>query len=183
MDVQALEPWEAYPSIWKSKAAFFAYLRGSLRRIWARYPAKLKWKTAQLQAPPPGYPGRAKKVGKCYYCGTLFAASSLEVDHVAQAGACNDWGSAQEFLHNLLDCNGNWVLACKPCHKIKSYAERTGVPFEEAIIEKKVIEWLKKGKQEVVDLCKKYGYSDDSLSNESKRREALTAIFKEHGVG
>lgn len=172
------EPWELHPDIWKSRAAFFAYLRGGLRLIWSRYPAKLVWKKGQMSTTPPaGYKGRGKSFGECVYCKETFTASSLEVDHVAQAGSCNSWDTAAEFLHNLLDCNDNWVLACKPCHKVKSYAERMGTSFEAALQEKKVLDFMKKGKQEVLAYCQTRGYTASMLSNDAKRRAALTEIF------
>lgn len=170
------EPWESYPNIWRSQAAFFAYLRGGFRLIWSRFPPKLEWKKRQMTTTPPeGYTGRGKSFGKCHYCSCMFTASSLEVDHVQQAGTCNSWETSQEFLHNLLDCNDNWVLACKPCHKVKSYAERTGVNFEQALLEKKVIEFMKKPTAEVVAFLKSHG---QIASNAVQRRAALTKIFK-----
>lgn len=171
------EPWELYPSIWKSKASFFTYLRGQLRLTWSRYPAKLQWKSKQLVLPPKGYTGRAKKLGKCSYCEQMFAASSLEVDHKAQAGTCNSWESAQTFFHNLLNCNDNWCLACKPCHKVKSLAERNGTSFEEARLEKQVIEFIKQPTKTVVEFCVKNGYNERSLTNATKRRTAVTEIL------
>ena len=170
------EPWEIHSDVWKTKAAFFAYIRGGIRSIWSTYPPKLIWKKAQMSPPPKGYTGRAKTLGVCHYCNEQFAASHLEVDHVEQAGTCNSWDTAAEFLHNLLDCNGNWVLACKPCHKIKSYAERQGVSFQAAMIEKQVIETLK-DKKKTLDLCTKMGYNTSELTNEAKRRAALQEIF------
>lgn len=172
------EPWEHYPTIWKTRAAFFAYIRGGIRLIWSRYPGKLEWKKSQLTTERPyGYTGRGKSFGKCHYCGNMFTASALEVDHVAQAGSCNSWESAGQFLKNLLDCNDNWVLACKPCHKVKSHAEKTGASFEEALIQKRVIEMMKKKKDFVVDFCLAHGYTIDQLSNADRRRAALTEIF------
>lgn len=171
------EPWELYPAIWKSKAAFFAYLRGGLRLMWSRYPAKLEWKKGQLFPPPSGYTGRAKKLGTCHYCKSDFPGSNLEVDHIEQAGQCNSWESAGTFLKRLLDANDNWVLACKPCHKIKSFAERTGASFEEALIEKNVIAFMKKSKDEVVAFCKKNGYSESTLRNATQRRQAVSEIL------
>jgi len=169
------EPWELYPSIWKSQAAFFAYLRGGIRMIWSRYPAKLQWKKEQLSSTPPaGYAGRGKSFGKCHYCSESFTGSSLEVDHKKQAGTCNSWDTAQEFLHNLLDCNSNWVLACKPCHKIKSYAERTGKSFEEAVVEKRVIEATKWPVGKINSFLAAHQYV---AANAKQRREALTKIF------
>lgn len=172
------EPWEKHPDLWKSQASFFTYLRGQLRQCWSRYPAKLKWKQANLVLPPQGYTGRAKKLGECYYCNSMFAASHLEVDHKQQAGQCNSWETASQFLRNLLDCNDNWVLACKPCHKIKSHAEKKGISFEEARLEKRIIEWMKKSKQEIVAYCKNYGYNELQLNNEANRRKALEQILR-----
>lgn len=173
------EPWECYPSLWKNQTAFFTYLRGHLRLLWSRYPAKLKWKATQLIDPPKGYTGRAKKLGKCVYCEQMFAASHLEVDHVEQAGTCNSWETAQQFLYKLLDCNDNWVLACKPCHKVKSYAERKGIDFKVALAEKRAIEFCKQDKQIVIDFLAEYQYNGSSVSSAAKRRKLVEKIFKE----
>lgn len=172
------QPWEVYPSIWKNQTAFFTYLRGHLRLLWSRYPAKLEWKKKQLVAPPKGYTGRAKSLGKCHYCGEMFAASHLEVDHVVQAGTCNSWETSSQFLYKLLDCNDNWVLACKPCHKVKSYAEKESLTFEEAAVAKKVLEVMKLPTKKLLDYLASYGYSGTCVSNASKRKALVTKILK-----
>lgn len=172
------EPWEQYPTIWKSQASFFTYLRGHLRLLWSRYPAKIEWKKGKLYKPPKGYTGRAKSLGDCHYCGEAFAASHLEVDHVQQAGTCRDWTTAYQFLHNLLDVNDNWVLACKPCHKIKSYAEKEGITFEEARTAKKVLEVTKLSTKEQLAFLLEHGYSGDAVSNATKRKGLVTKILK-----
>lgn len=172
------EPWEKFPGLWKSQTAFFTYLRGQIRLTWSRYPAKQKWKAEQLVSPPEGYTGRAKKLGKCSYCGEMFAASSLEVDHIDQAGECNSWETAAAFMRKLLDCNDNWCLACKPCHKIKSFAERLGVEFEEARLQKRVIEFCKQPPTKVVEFCRQNGYNERSLTNAEKRRKAVETILR-----
>lgn len=171
------EPWELYPNIWKNQTAYFTYLRGQIRLTWSRYPAKLEWKKKQMSKPPRGYVGKAKMIGTCHYCEEGFAQSHLEVDHVQQAGQCNSWETAAKFLQNLLDCNDNWVLACKPCHKIKSYAERMDITFEEARVQKEVIELMKKPVAEVIEFCKARGYND--VSNKAKREAAIKSILKE----
>lgn len=176
--MSSIEPWEKYPNIWKSQAVFFAYLRGGIRSIWSRYPAKLEWKKRQLVDPPKGYTGRAKKLGKCHYCSEMFSASALEVDHVDQAGSCNSWKTAGEFLYRLLDCNDNWVLACKPCHKVKSYAERAGVSFQIALAEKRAIAFVKSNsKEKVLAYLHSFGYNTNPLTNADKRRQALVEHF------
>jgi len=172
------EPWDLFPGLWKSKSAFFTYLRGQIRLTWSRFPAKITWKNSKLVAPPQDYKGRAKKLGQCSYCNEMFAASSLEVDHIEQAGTCNSWETAAQFLRNLLDCNDNWCLACKPCHKIKSYSEKTGLSFEDAKLQKKVIEFMKQNTKVIVEFCQKSGYNERSLTNKASRQAAVETILK-----
>lgn len=145
--------------------------------IWSRFPAKLEWKKQQLFDPPPDYKGRAKKLGKCHYCGFDFPGSALEVDHVAQAGQCSSWETSSTFLRKLLATDDNWVLACKGCHKIKSYAERHDIDFKKAMVEKTVIALLKKPRAEVVAYCLKHGYKKEQLRNIEQRRAAVTEIL------
>lgn len=172
------EPWEIHSDIWRNQTAFFTYLRGHLRLLWSRYPAKLKWKSTQLVAPPKGYTGRAKKLGVCYYCSESFSASSLEVDHVLQAGQCNSWETSQQFLRNLLDCNDNWVLACKPCHKVKSYSEAHNLTFEQARQAKLVIEILKAPVKEILAIIAKSSYNGSDTSNAAKRKALIKLIVE-----
>lgn len=178
-DLPSSKPWEVHPEIWKSEAAFWAYLRGGIRLIWSRYPAKLAWKKGKMFPPPAGYTGRAKTLGTCHYCQEMFPASKLEVDHVNQAGSLNSWESTGEFIRKLLDLNSEWVLACKPCHKIKSYAERTGMDFQDAFAEKKAIQYLKiHSKNEVLAYLQTFGYNANSLKNNQQRRAALVEVFR-----
>lgn len=173
------EPWELYPAIWKTKAAFFSYLRSGIRRIWSQYPAKLEWKKSQMQEPPEGYTGRAKKLGQCHYCNEFFAASNLEVDHVEQAGSCNSWETAQNFLKSLLDCDNNWVLACKPCHKVKSHAEKKGLDFMDALADKRAIAFLKgKKAEQVIEYLRAKGCPPERLKTAATRRNVLVELFK-----
>ena len=128
--------------------------------------------------PPKGYTGRAKSLGVCHYCSESFGKSALEVDHVKQAGQCNSWETAQQFLRNLLDCNDNWVLACKPCHKIKSYSEAHDLTFEEARQAKKVIEIMKQPVKSILAFCQDYEYDVSTLTNAAKRKQAVQSILR-----
>lgn len=173
------EPWQSYPEIWADEKAFMNYLRGAFRSVWSRYPAKLEWKKRQMLPPPPGYTGRAKSVGYCAFCGKMGSASSFEVDHIDQAGSFKNKQEAIAWFWRLLDTNDNWQLACKPCHKIKSYAEREGLTFSEAKVAKEVIRLLRKeNKKDMLALLQQHGVE---CKNADQRREALTKILKEGG--
>jgi hypothetical protein len=169
-----LEPWEAFPDIWPTQAKYFTWLRGALRRVWATYPAKIVWKKSQMFLPPAEYKGKAKTLGQCHYCKCHFPASHLEVDHLVQAGACNSWDTSYEFLAKLLDCSSNWVLTCKPCHKVKSYAERMGIDLLSAKLKKDVIFLTGNlDKSSIVAAAFDTGYNPDLLSNAQGRKKFL----------
>lgn len=172
------EPWDFYPEIWKSKQQYFTWLRGQLRKIWNFYPAKLAWKKSQARIPPMEYTGKAKKLGECYYCKNSFPISSLEVDHEIQAGKCNSWESSHTFLEKLLNVDGNWLITCKPCHKIKSYAEAKGISFDDARHEKDVIAIMKLPVADVKSLCTYHGYSSEDCSSDKKRKLLVSKILK-----
>lgn len=169
-----MEKWEQYPHIWKTKAAYYAWLRGSFRRIWARYPVKIEFKKNNQYPPPPGYTGRAKNLGTCSLCGERdIAISKLEVDHIDTTGSFDDKESAFEWFWRLLCDESNMQLVHKECHKIKSYADRMGISFEEAMIEKKVIKLFKdkKDKEWLIER----GVQPES--NASKRKEQVKVLM------
>lgn len=133
-------PWEKYPNIWKTESDYWNYIRGSFRRIWSRYPVKLEFKKNQAYLPPADYKGKAKKMGTCALCGEKnIPISKLEVDHKEQVGSFNSRESAFEWFWELLCEEENMQLVHKECHKIKSYADRMNISFEEARKEKEAI--------------------------------------------
>lgn len=143
-----MSPWEteAGKVIWKNQSQFFQWLRGAIRRIWADNPMRKEWKKRQLR--PVTKEERAEKkfhpstknVGQCYLCHEWFAGSKLEVDHLQPSDGCKDWETALKFLEYCACTTGeDWALACKPCHKDKTYAEREGLSFKEAQVIKKAI--------------------------------------------
>jgi len=137
-----IEPWEKYPHIWKSKAAFFTYLRGSLRKaVWNMYPPKLDFKNKNCYPPPEGMITRAKSGVYCALSGEWVGKSKSEVDHVEGNVSLKDWEDILPFLEHLcLRCEGdNLQLVTKEAHKIKSYAEKHNTSYEEAAIAKKTI--------------------------------------------
>ena len=174
------EPWELFPNIWKTKSEFFIYVRGGVRKsLWSRYPAKIQWKKSQCVKPPASYTGKAKTLGQCVYCKDYFPASQIEVDHIERAGSCRTWEEMQVWIYNLLQCNDNWCLACKICHKIKSYAETHDLTMEEAKIQKDIIKLLQDEKvSDIIMFIEMWNFDEMYLTNNAKnRRQSLSEIF------
>lgn len=142
------EPWLTPEGlkIWKTESQYWNWLRGSLRRLWGDYPLRKQWKTNQLRLITPEekaskkFHPSTKNLGQCFYCGEWFAGSKLECDHKTPSDGCRSKETAESFLWY---CGGGvgdeWVLSCKPCHKVKTNSERKGLTMDESRIDKEVI--------------------------------------------
>ena len=172
-----MNPWEDPHSIWKTKSEYFTWLRGALRRLWSDYPLRKEWKKQSLRPVTQEEKKRkcfhpsTKNVGQCVFCKEWFAGSKLEVDHIKASEGCFDYDTAEQFMWH---CGGltsdKFQLSCKPCHKIKSYAERQNIPFEQAQATKQAIAIQKDRKEE------SEWFAENNIkpaSNAKKRREQI----------
>ena len=171
------EPWEEYPHIFETKSAFFTFLRGKLRQaLWNRWPGKIEFKKEMAFLPPEGYTGRAKKLGKCALTGEVDAISKMQVDHIVGNVSLRDWEDVLPFILHLCASKENMQLVAVEAHKIKSFAEKKGISFEQAVIEKEAIA-ICKAKQDV-DWLKERGIKPDK--NGLKRRgQIIKALMEE----
>lgn len=165
--------WELYPEIWKTESAFMSWLRGGIRRIWSKHPVKLEFiKQNRVKIPNPKPNARAKEVwgGKCALTGEYFVLNELECDHKEGNVSLKSVDDIQTFVEGILIVSlEDLQLVSKEAHKIKSYAEKQGISFEEAKIEKEVIELIKQKKD------KEYCIENNLpvQSTQSARRKAI----------
>lgn len=172
------ELWRIYPEIWSTKAKFFQYLRGQLRRaLWERYPPKLRFKNKQCTKPPKWYKGRAKSGTECALTGDWYAKSHLEVDHIVGNASLQDWDDLVPFILHLLTTEDNMQLVSKEAHRIKSYADKHGLSFEQAKKEKMIIEKCKQKVATQKKELKEAGFSAEDISNAEKRRECYRKLL------
>ena len=136
--------------VWKTESAFMSWLRGGIRRIWSKHPVKLEFiKRNRVKIPNPKPNGRVKEVwgGKCALTGEYFVLNELECDHKEGNISLKSVDDIQTFVEGILIVTlEDLQLVSKEAHKIKSYAEKQGISFEEAKIEKEVIEIIKQKK-------------------------------------
>ena len=137
--------------VWKTESSFMSWLRGGIRRIWAKHPVKLDFiKQNRVKIPNPNPNGRVKTVwgGKCALTGEYFVLNELECDHKVGNSSLKSVEDIQSFVEGVLLVTADDLqLVSKEAHKIKSYAEKQGISFEEAKIEKEVIEIIKQKKE------------------------------------
>ena len=104
-----------------------AFITSALRAGMRRWPPK--WEALEAACVGPKInpkSGRPAKHYTCAMCSNLFVAKDVEVDHILpvvdpEAGFTT-WDS---FIERLYCPTQNLQTLCKPCHKIKTSAERT----------------------------------------------------------
>lgn len=138
--------WEIYPEIWKSEAAFLSYIRGGIRRyLWAKSPVKLEF-IKRVRKQIKNTNKRSQKAhptiwgGVCEHCNEEFQLKDMEVDHKTGEHSLRKVEDIQKFVEGIVFVTQeDLALLCKPCHKIKTHSERTGLSLKEAAISKQVI--------------------------------------------
>ena len=163
-------PWNYEDSPWKTKAEFFTYLRGALRRaIWEKWPLKFKFKDGVVGPPPEDYKGKAKSGAYCALSGEWVPKSYAEVDHIVGNVSLQEWEDVLPFIQHLCCPKENMQYVSKEGHKVKSYADKQGITFEEAQAEKTAIALIrsKKDKEFLESMGEIPG------SNQSKRRKQI----------
>lgn len=180
-----LEPWETCPDVWPSKAAFFNWMRGQMRRAWVRHPVKISYMHLHRFKAPLGKPTFKFPEGKpvwathCETCHKLFKEGQTEIDHVQGAGSFKGWYDFEEWMHGLMHINHDSIeIICKPCHYIKSYAEKHGLSFEDAKLAKKVIAFMKQCSSKQTAWLYQKGFGIEDVRNAVVRKAAYTRYLK-----
>ena len=183
-----LMPWEQLPFVWKTEAEYFQWLRGQMRKAWSRHPIKIEFMKANRVKAPIGkqidkLTGKPKEIWAqtCVQCEQQHPQSNTEVDHIVRAGSFRNWEECEAWLMALMQINfAELQILCKPCHKIKSYAETHGLSFDDAAAQKAGIAWLKNNTpiQQKEYLCS-VGYTGcPELNSLKSRRAAYVAHVK-----
>lgn len=173
------KPWEEYPEIWKTEAEWWTYLRGALRRgLWEKSPIKLSYKNANCFPPPEGYIGRARSGNECALTGNWTGKSKLEVDHKDGHIPLLCWEDVMPFILHLVPPRGSLQLVDKEAHKVKSYSERMGISFEEALAAKTAIKLVKEKKDKEWLLERDI----EPASNQKERRKQIVEYLVEEKI-
>lgn len=155
-------PWESYPEIWKSQAAFMSWCRGGIRRsLWNKSPIKInfiKKHRIRIANPKKNKRSPAEVWGaKCELCSREFVLREIQVDHKIGNHKLTEINDIQSFIESIVMVEDKDLqLICKKCHKIKTHAERMDISFEEAAKEKKIIAYMKLKSDEQIKILTEY---------------------------
>lgn len=182
------QPWLVPGVPWKTEGAFWVWVRGGLRKLWSKHPVKLEYiKVNRRRISNPNEKSRKAHPTvwgmTCEICGVDHLQSNIQIDHISETGVkftcLEDIESYAEHLF-MVDFESLRAL-CKNCHSVVSHAQNTGKTFEEAVLDKKVIAFMKRPKQEILDFLQQRGYTGNSVSNNEKRKLLVYNIFKQEG--
>jgi len=137
-----------YPHIWKTRASVFSWIKGIIRKGWNRAPQKITLiNKMRKQIPNPNPKGKKPTVwgATCEICLNDYALKDMQCDHRDEATAhLTQIEHIQPCAEKLLlVVEEDLRLICKGCHNLHSIAQLKGVSFEEAKVEKLVIEFSK----------------------------------------
>ena len=172
--------WEIYPHIWATESAYMSWLRGGIRRyLWSKNPVKLEFiKQNRIKIPNPNPKAKVKEVwgGVCALTGETHVIADMEIDHISGNHSLKTLDDLVPFIKGIVMITlDDLQLVSKEAHKIKSYAEKQGISFDEAKAEKTAIELIKKGvdKQFLID------HNIEVGSTQASRRRQIVEILLE----
>lgn len=179
-----MEPWVEHSNIWKTESAFMSWVRGGIRGgLWKRHPVKLEFIKRNKEMLVNTNPRSMKRFpfvagGRCALCNEMHSMSEIEVDHKTGNSSLRSMNDVRSFIESMILVSfDDLQLVCKPCHKIKTLAERMGVTLEEAKVEKQVIAICKGSVSSVQAFLLERGITP--ASNGEKRRNQVREALQE----
>lgn len=163
-------PEEPWTSCGWTKSRYFGFIRSALRRTTMRYPAKQKYLEDRCRPAPPG--SRFRKVADCEMCGTTVGKSKAAVDHITPAGGLKDYDDLPRFTETLFCGFDNFQILCSTCHDVKTLADKRGISFKEAAVEKEIIAFSKQPVNFQKAKLSKLHIDESEQTNQTKRANA-----------
>ena len=163
---------------WKTKSAFMSYIRGGIRSgLWNKSPIKLSFiKERRMQIPNPNPRGNKPTVWgcECEICKNTFVLKDLQVDHIRNVGSTlKGVSDIQQFVEDIaIVVKDELRMVCKECHSVISHSQRTGISFEQAKLEKEIIN-ISKDDGKVIDKLQSFMLQSSDIPKTKKGRKEL----------
>lgn len=177
------KPWEQWPELWKSEAAWLSYVRGGIRRgLWNKYPPKLEFLKSRVVLKENTNPRSMKryplvKRWQCEECKGWFDDKLIQVDHRRGHNSLRSVDEIGSYVEAILrECTfEDYAILCKHCHEIKSYSDAHNISFEDAKLTKQIIQ-MEKDKT-----LKKFLDDHGVTCKAAQRREKALEILRKEG--
>lgn len=170
------KPWLVNGAPWKTEAAFWAWIRGQLRRGWNRHPIKHLY-IKQNRYKAQGKRGKMIWHLDCEQCRCPTPQTNIEIDHIIPAGSFTCKADIADFVERLYVVTFDTIRAvCRDCHEILTHQERHKIEtFFEAAIDKKVIQTMKLKADKIKEMVEAAGYKYQTPK--AKNKEIVREII------
>lgn len=153
-------------------------VRSAIRQAWMKSDVKLAYLYSKT-IPDMDDSTRTKWLVKCEICEGLFKLSDVEIDHVHVGGS--SFTKIEDFpnyFNNILMVNfeGLQVLCKEGCHRTKTLSESLNISFDDAKIEREVIQVCKMKAAQIDKWLSDKGVK--VAKNPQARRDAVREILK-----
>lgn len=179
------------PEVYPTHEKYVEALRACVRKAWQFHPMKRLYresKSKRIKNPRPN-PRRGFEFVKgytCEICGRDFVEKDVEVDHKVGNNKFTHISDFNKYANSILHVAPEdlQILCAYPdtdvrsrerhsCHKVKSYAESSGLTFDEALVMKKVISIEKAGDVKVQGALINLGVDKSEMPKTQAARKAL----------
>jgi len=193
-------PWQEEGVPWKTESAFWGWVRGTLRKGWARHPVKLAFiNKYRIKVPNPNPWGRNAQVWGmvCERCGHAFPMAmpketkqrikqkhgvdvvTIEIDHRNPASSLRCKEDISGFALRLFYVTFSDLRPlCQGCHQIVTYYYAHGVTEEEAVtcinIAKRMVGSAQQQKDELLSL----GFLEREVTNPVGRKQCYRKLVE-----
>lgn len=151
-----------------------ALIRSAVRKKWMFAPQKLAFIESRRE-PNLDPNSRTLWHWKCDMCLEYFPQGEFDVDHKQGENSYTSLGDTFKWASSILDVGGETdlsILCSDKCHPIKTVMESHNLNYEDAVTFKKMTAWEDSNKiPKQKSFLMKHGYSEDQVSNSTKRRQ------------
>lgn len=145
-------------------------VRSAIRQAWMKSDVKLAYLYSKT-IPDMDDSTRTKWLVQCEICKGLFKLTDVEIDHRSGNHSFTKVEDFQNYFENILMVGFDGLqILCVEDHATKSYMEKNGVTWNEAVVQKECLSILKQKKDRTWLL--EHGITP--ASNQTKRREQIT---------
>lgn len=157
--------------------------RSAVRQLWGKSPFKRKIMDQHKQIVINDNPRSKKRFPKvtkyrCNISGELYGANDIELDHLESENSLKSYDHAEDFLKTIMFTSPHLLqVLSKDAHKIKTYADRHSVSYEQAKVIKYVISLDKENK--VVDKLNELSVSYIPTTKAKRKALLLEILLKD----
>jgi hypothetical protein len=159
-------------------------VKSSIRQTWMRAPNKLA--VLEMARTPDMNPAtRTKWLFKCAACEGMFKLSDIQIDHIVGNHSFKVPSDFQSYWDNILNVpiSGLQVLCATDkgasgCHPIKTYMEKVGCTWQEAVDKKVIIKHCNWPVKEQKEYLKMGGFKLTQTNNATNREKCWTQLYE-----